>query len=78
MFDEDNDDEEYLDAKFSLWDLCVAFFAFLHGVGMAFANASEILLKATVAASNRELRQADFAEQAGRAIESIPVMGDEA
>ncbi len=69
-------DEGYLDARFSPWDLMVALMIFLHGVGQAFANAAEVTLKASIAASNRGMRQQDFAEQVSREIETIPVTGE--
>lgn len=75
--DDEDCDMTNLDAKFSPWDIVIAFFAFWHGVGQAFGNALEILLQAAVAAGNREVRQERFQEEAALAIESIPVTDGE-
>jgi hypothetical protein len=76
MFDDDEceHDEEYAGAgKFSLWDLAVAFFAFIHGIGRAVENAAEIMLKSSMAASNRDFHLSEAFDQAHMELESLPV-----
>lgn len=73
----DDDECGMLDAKFTVWDLIVAFFSFWYGVAQAATNATEYLLKSAVGAANREVRQSNFEDEARLAIESIPVTGDD-
>lgn len=76
MFDDADDcehDDEIPCGRFSFWDVGVAFFAFVHGVGRAIENASEILLKCMMAASNREFELSEAFDQAHMELESLPV-----
>ncbi len=75
MFDEDEecDDECSMSGKFSPWDIAVAFFAFVHGVGRAIENASEIMLKSSMAAANRDFELSEAFDQAHMELESLPV-----
>lgn len=68
---------EILDAKFTWWDLAIAFFGFLSGLAQAFENSASYLLKSAVAASNRETSRTEFADSVRAGLEAIPVTGDE-
>lgn len=74
---EDDECDGLLDAKFTVWDVVVAIFSFFYGVAQAATNATEYLLKSAVGAANREVRQANFADEARMSIEAIPVVGGE-
>lgn len=71
-------EDEVLSAPFTLWDLLIAFFAFVAGVFEAASNSTNFLLKSAVGASNRQTLQKQFEEETRAAIESIPVVKDEA
>lgn len=74
--DGDCEEEGVLEARFSWWDIAIAFFGFLAGIGSAFSQSAEYMLKTSAAASNRHARQVDFAEAVSASLESIPVTED--
>lgn len=79
MDEDEFEDCEYLapEAKFSRWDVAVAFMAMFMGIFTAIAGFFELLLQACAMAGNRQMSVDAFAENAGMDIERITAGTDE-
>lgn len=77
MFDDDCDDECPA-APMTIWDLVIAFFAFLTGVAQAFEHSCEYMLKASAMANNHGVMKKNFENEARDAIEQITSGGTDA
>jgi hypothetical protein len=64
-------------ARFSPWDLAVAFFSMWMGVFQAIAGFGEYLLSASMMAANREDQDRRFHEQAALEIETLTNGGED-
>lgn len=63
------------EARFSKWDIVVAFMAMFMGIFTAVAGFFECLLQASAMAANRQMSVDAFAENAGFDIERITTGG---
>ncbi len=79
MSDEEREDEDGMEhdgccvpsARFSRWDVMIAFFGMLMGFAHAVSSFFEVLLSASVAAANKEMQDDRFHQDAALEIETI-------